>query len=94
MEKWKIVYKNEHGYIEMSPVFYPKDKSEKKIEKKKRKRYKAIDKVLFLDSLNRKFLGDVKEAAKKFGIPYTTAFKWSLAARKDQFCFMKKLEKD
>ena len=49
MGKWKVVYKNRTtgSYIEISPVFYPKN--ERRIKRKtKRKRYSTLEKLLFL----------------------------------------------
>ena len=48
--------------------------------------------MLFLQSLKEEFLGNVKKAAQKFVIPYTTAVKWSLAEKKDESCFKKILK--
>ncbi len=39
MYKWKVVYRNEHGYVEQSPILYPKEKKTK-IQKQKRNSYK------------------------------------------------------
>ncbi len=25
MSEWEVVYRDEHGYIELSPIFYPKN---------------------------------------------------------------------
>ncbi len=48
MEKWKIVYRSSHGYIEMSPIFYPQEK----IRKRKRVRYTNDFKINFLRKAN------------------------------------------
>ncbi len=95
MKKWKVVYKNSSGYIEMSPIFYPKDRiRKKKIEKQKRKRYTTMDKMLFLQRLKVEYDDNVKKAAKHFEISYKTALKWTLAAKKEQGHFMNKLKQD
>ena len=92
MKKWKVVYKNEHGYIEMSPIICPK-KIKKKKKMIKRKRYSTIDKILFLSHVNTKYKGDIKKAAENIGVSYSTVQKWQVMMKKDSFYFINQLKK-
>ena len=91
MGKWRIVYKNNHGYIEISPVFYLKPIRKKSIQKQKqkRKRYSIFDKIKFLKAAENS--DDFKKAAEKAGIPYLTAQKWKMIKDNDPFYFLRKL---
>ncbi len=70
MKKWKEVYRNEHGYIEMKS-FRPRIKKNKVT---KRTTYSTLDKIIFLRQI--KHIDDFKKEALKANIPYLTAFKW------------------